>query len=191
MQNLMLILISLFSVSGLEVDKQFNKVERYDEVDVLHKGDSTGIFMEGLVFRKSDSSLFSFSEVQGKVFLLDFWATWCGPCIKQHPYIEELYQKIDHLNFEIISVSVDRNFNDWQHFFDKNDWKGINIYVGWDSENPLFKMVLDSVKLKNGKSLSKVSVPQYYLLDKSLQITKVEDIADTKLIAKIREMIVE
>ena len=171
------------------------KVKEYglrDKPEVLNpylKVDSTKVFMENLKFKKSDSSEFSFSEVKGKVILLDFWATWCGPCRKQHPYVEDLLENVNDPNFEIITISVDRNIADWERFFEKNNWKGINIYVGWDSENPLFKMVLESIGQKNGETLFKVSVPQYYLIDRSLNIEKLNDIKSKEVEKKIQSLL--
>ncbi|NAS29903.1 redoxin family protein [Flavobacteriaceae bacterium R38] len=48
-------------------------------------------------------------SLRGKTVLLDFWATWCGPCIKEIPNIETLYKKYKNKNFEVVSVSLDKD----------------------------------------------------------------------------------
>lgn len=46
-------------------------------------------------------------SLKGKTVLLDFWATWCGPCIKEIPNIEKLYKKFNDKGFEVLSISFD------------------------------------------------------------------------------------
>jgi len=47
------------------------------------------------------------SELKGKVVLLDFWATWCGPCVQEMPHLIELYEKYKERGFEVLAISVD------------------------------------------------------------------------------------
>ena len=49
----------------------------------------------------------SLSNYNGKVLLLDFWATWCGPCIKSLPDLRQLTEELPDDSFEIISISID------------------------------------------------------------------------------------
>jgi cytochrome c biogenesis protein CcmG/thiol:disulfide interchange protein DsbE len=48
------------------------------------------------------------SDLRGKVVLIDFWATWCGPCVKGIPHLNELYSEHKGAGFEIVGVSVDQ-----------------------------------------------------------------------------------
>lgn len=52
-------------------------------------------------------------EQKGKYILLDFWASWCAPCRKSFPRIREVYRQLKGENFEIISISIDKNKADW------------------------------------------------------------------------------
>jgi thiol-disulfide isomerase/thioredoxin len=48
-------------------------------------------------------------EYKGKVVLLDFWATWCSPCLEQIPFVKDAYQKYHDQGFEIVSISFDED----------------------------------------------------------------------------------
>lgn len=51
----------------------------------------------------------SLSDFKGKVVILDFWATWCGPCVAEIPHFKELHETYHDRGLEIVGVSVDPN----------------------------------------------------------------------------------
>ncbi len=58
-------------------------------------------------------------ELEGKVTLIDFWASWCAPCKAAFPEMEKLYQKFGDEGFQIIAVSVDQKANLMERFLAK------------------------------------------------------------------------
>lgn len=60
-----------------------------------------------------DGKQVSLSSLKGKYVLLDFWASWCGPCRKENPHVVKLYEQYKDKNFEIYGVSLDRDKDAW------------------------------------------------------------------------------
>ena len=83
-----------------------------------------------------DGKPLSLEDYKGKVLLIDFWATWCGPCIGELPNLKEVYAKYKDKGFDILGISLDRegtrenleSFIEteemaWRHFFDREGGK--------------------------------------------------------------------
>ncbi len=58
-------------------------------------------------------------DLEGKVTLVDFWASWCPPCKAAFPEMEKLYQKFKDKGFQIVAVSVDQKASQMQRFLDR------------------------------------------------------------------------
>lgn len=70
-----------------------------------------------------DSSVtFSRADLAGRVVMLDFWATWCGPCITEMPYMHEAFEKYSDDGFTILSLSFDLAPEDVERFRSEGDW---------------------------------------------------------------------
>jgi len=77
----------------------------------------------------------SLSDFKGKHVLLDFWASWCIPCIKEIPSLQELYVKYNNKGFEIITISIDRNKQNWMEATRKHGIQNFhNLLVNQDIE---------------------------------------------------------
>lgn len=63
-----------------------------------------------------DGNVHRLSDFKGKVIYLDFWATWCGPCVQESPFFEKLAKDFAGKDVVFIPVSIDKNKNDWTNF---------------------------------------------------------------------------
>ena len=93
--------------------------------------------ISNLTFKDHKEKEISFSDFKGKILLVNFWATWCAPCIKEMPSLDRLESKING-NFDVIAISVDRDgVEKVTDFFDEN--KISNLEKFFDIKNSLAK----------------------------------------------------
>ncbi|MDE0094694.1 MAG: TlpA disulfide reductase family protein [Gammaproteobacteria bacterium] len=64
---------------------------------------------------------------ENELVLVDFWASWCGPCIASFPALKEMYSTYQNEGFEIITVSIDSTLEDWQAGFEENELPWIDV----------------------------------------------------------------
>jgi len=75
-----------------------------------------------------EGNAFDWKEYKGKVVLIDFWATWCGPCREELPNIKALYEKYHDKGFEVVGISIDQNRLAVEEYVDNFDVPWVTLH---------------------------------------------------------------
>jgi len=131
-----------------------------EKVALLPKASpSVGEIAPDIMLKGVSGDTIKLSSLRGKVVLLDFWASWCGPCRQENPNVVRAYDKYVDKGFTVFSVSLDQDGEKWKQAIAKDNLKWSNHVSdlkGWSS---------------SGASLYGVrSIPATFLLDKTGKI---------------------
>ena len=114
--------------------------ESLDANNQKHMATATGQPYIDFSQAKPDGSMLSAKEVisnpANKYVLLDFWASWCGPCMREVPYLKKTYSKYSDKGFQILGVSLDQKRESWLKAIDDNDmsWLHVSDLKYWSNE---------------------------------------------------------
>lgn len=96
---------------------------------------SIGDIAPDFTMNDTNGKPFSLSSLRGKYVLVDFWASWCGPCRHENPVVVSAFEKFNARNFTVLGVSLDEDKTDWLQAIkdDRLSWKQISDLKGWAS----------------------------------------------------------
>ena len=107
---------------------------------VLAKNISVGAELPNITMPTADGQTLTLKDFRGKYVLLDFWASWCGPCRREIPYVIKLYNETRDLKdkFVIVSFSLDNKKKNWTDAIptmgmNLPDWVHVSDLYGWNS----------------------------------------------------------
>lgn len=109
-----------------------------------------------------DGKPVSLTDYRGELVLLDFWATWCGPCITELPNIKAVYEKYHDKGFEIIGISLDTDEAALRTFIKENQLPWRQVFDGKRWETPLVQQY--GVR----------SIPAQFLIDREGRVISVK-----------------
>ena len=97
------------------------------------KKTSVGSVAPDFTLQAPDGKNISLSDYRGKIVLLDFWASWCGPCLREVPNVKKVYDKYHDKGFEILSVSLDDKKDNWVNAIKENglNWEHVSSLKDW------------------------------------------------------------
>ncbi len=118
----------------------------------------------------------SLSSLRGKYVLLDFWASWCGPCRQENPNIVAAYRQFKDKGFTVLGVSLDRNKENWLKAIENDQltWSHVSDLKYWSNE----------VAQQYGIN----SIPASFLLDPNGKIIA-RDLRGEELVEKLKELL--
>ncbi len=96
------------------------------------------------------------SDYKNDIIVVDFWATWCGPCLNERPAFEALEHKFAGKGVTFLSVSIDTR-NVWKTFVNKNELKGNQLHI--------YRSELEAYRI--------VSIPRFFVIDRNFEIVDV------------------
>lgn len=100
---------------------------------LARKYDLLGHPME-IAGKQVEGGNFDLASYKGKVVLVDFWATWCGPCIGELPNVKETYEKYHDRGFEVVGISLDSDREQLEEFIQKEKLPWPILFEGGDEE---------------------------------------------------------
>jgi thiol-disulfide isomerase/thioredoxin len=126
-------------------------------IDVL-KAVQIGQVAPDFTMNDTTGKPFTLSSLKGKLLLVDFWASWCGPCRGENPNVVKAYQAYNKKGFDVLGVSFDKDHGKWVKAI-KDDglvWNHVSDLLGWGNAA--------------GKVYGIMSIPANVLLDKDMKI---------------------
>lgn len=149
----------------------------YNDLNKLNPGQPSPEFTN---CRNIDGSKTSLKDFRGKYVYIDVWATWCGPCKAEIPFLKEVEKKYYNKNIEFVSFSIDseKDFKKWQDFVKKEELGGVQIIT--DKANT--SEFVDKYQI--------MGIPQFILIDTEGNIVKADAPrpSDEKLIELFNEI---
>jgi len=141
------------SKQAKSVDQILASIEKQAAAKKIQRSLVAGVSFPDFSEADLNGQPLSVAKFKGKVVLIDFWATWCGPCIAELPHVKKAYEQYHSKGFEIIGISLDNDKAKLTSFIEKEKmtWPQYFDGKGWQS--------------KLGQQYGVNSIPATYLLD--------------------------
>ena len=168
----------IFSCSPKQEKKMYDENQTASETTATGDVEVTGINIGDQAIEinlpNPNGEYVKLSSFRGKYVLVDFWASWCGPCRMENPNVVNLYKKYKDKGFEIYGVSLDMDKKSWLEAIQKDNltWTQVSDLAYWNS------IVVANYRISG--------IPATVLLDKEGKIIA-KDLRGPELEAKLKE----
>lgn len=130
--------LSLALISICFISFNFISTSKAEEIPVIEPkvGTEIGDIAPEIKFKNPNGKTYKLSSLRGKYVLIDFWASWCGPCRRENPTVVRLYNKYKDQGFDVYSVSLDKSKSKWMSAIVKDGliWENhVSDLKGWGS----------------------------------------------------------
>jgi thiol-disulfide isomerase/thioredoxin len=176
--------INLISTDSIFIDTY---TKTYNKIKSLSKGNPSPSFK----YKNYKGSTTSLADLKGKLIYIDIWATWCGPCKAQIPYLAKLEEKFHNQNIVFVSISIDKPKDEgkWIAMIENKKMGGVQLMA----DNAWKSSIVKDYVIKG--------IPRFILLDEKGNIieanssrpmvynSKGEEVVNDDLINKINELL--
>lgn len=146
------------TIQGKQVDVFLSMLEKQREATKLENSFVPGVALPDFNEKGLTGEPLSIAKYKGKIVLVNFWATWCSPCMDALPNIIDAYKKYHDKGLEIIGINLDKDADELKKFLEEKGMTWQQFFDGQGWENKLV--------LKYGVT----SLPMSYLLDREGKI---------------------
>ncbi len=114
-------------------------------------GPLVGDLAPGFTLPDLEGQMHGLDDLRGRVVVLNFWATWCPPCVDEMPSLQKLHQALDAKGLSVVAVSVDERFEDIERFVDNFD---------------LTFTILHDEGMRTARAYQTFKYPETYIIDR-------------------------
>jgi thiol-disulfide isomerase/thioredoxin len=151
------------------------------ELKDAEKNKLNGTISPSFNYRNYKGSKTKLESFKGKYVYIDVWATWCGPCMREVPFLQSVEEKYQGKNIAFVSISIDKqeDFKKWETVVKEKNMGGVQLFADndWNSDF--------------AKSYGITSIPRFILIDPSGKIIKAvaERPSDPELLKVLEELL--